>query len=216
MDDESAKELSARWLYVAGSPGCGKSAVLFEAAVRTATSGMNVLIVCPTGQLVHSYKQQLPDVADGGISVDTIHGVLRYKRKGADSQVSWTPPTLLRRIDLILVDEASQYDDREWDRFYQSVREQPHLPYVVVVADFAQLQPLGGGGSCWYRCQDLPTDVLNVMYHSSDTEHLQFLERIRVAQPSRPLLKQYFGERHWQTYSLSACVEYGMELGKAG
>ena len=44
-----------------------------------------------------------------------MHGVLRYKRQGQDEKVQWAPPSALRRIDLILIDEASQYDKQEWE-----------------------------------------------------------------------------------------------------
>ena len=66
-------------------PGSGKSAVLLEVAVRAARGGIRVLIVCPIGQLVHSFKSQVPEL-DGveHIQIDTIHGVLRYKRPGAN------------------------------------------------------------------------------------------------------------------------------------
>ena len=102
LDDEEEKRQHQRYLYVKGGPGSGKSAVLLELAVRAAKAGNRVLIVCPTGQLVHSFKSQLPEV-DGieNVQVDTIHGVLRYKRKGADGKVAWAPPSALRGIDLI-------------------------------------------------------------------------------------------------------------------
>ena len=82
LDDEEEKRRHQRFLYVKGGPGSGKSAVLLELAVRAAKAGNRVLIVCPTGQLVHSFKCQLPEV-DGieNVQVDTIHGILRYKRK---------------------------------------------------------------------------------------------------------------------------------------
>ena len=129
LEDEEQKRLHKRFLFVSSGLGSGKSAVLLEVAVRSAKRGIRVLIVCPTGQLVHSFKSQLPEV-DGieNVQVDTIHGVLRHKRRGADGKVSWAPPSALRRIDLILVDEASQYDNKEWKRFTQSVAEQPLLP----------------------------------------------------------------------------------------
>ena len=99
---------------------------MLEAAVSATQKGMRVLIVCPTGQLVRNLKSQPPDV-DGieNVEINTIHGVLQYKRPGADSKVKWSPPSALRRIDLILVDEASQYDDREWVRLFQCIKEQP-------------------------------------------------------------------------------------------
>ena len=84
LDDELQKSQHTRRLFVSGGPGSGKSAVLLEVAVRAARGGIRVLIVCPTGQLVHSFTSQVPEL--GGVEnfqIDTIHGVLRYKRPGA-------------------------------------------------------------------------------------------------------------------------------------
>ena len=119
---------------------------------------MSVLIVCPTGFLVHQYKSKLPDI-DGidNIRVDTIQGVLNYKRPGADSKVTWTPPSALKRIDLILMDEASQYADTEFLRFVQSVTEQPHRPFTGIVADFQQLQPIESGARMAAYCKQFGT-----------------------------------------------------------
>lgn len=99
-----------------------------------------MLIVAPTGVLIHSFKAKLPDM-DGveNISIDTIQGVLNYKRLGADSKVRWSPPSALRKYDLIFCDEGSQYDDLEWSRLFTCTREQPHKPFTAVVADFKQL-----------------------------------------------------------------------------
>ena len=110
------RDNSWRWLYIAGKPGSGKTAVLLEAAIEHCQA-MSVLIVCPTGYQVFSYKARLPDVPGvENIRVDTIHGVLQYKRPGADSKVKWAPPSALRRIELLLIDEASQFEDTEWGR----------------------------------------------------------------------------------------------------
>ena len=186
LDDEEARRAHSRCLFVSGGPGSGKSAVLLEVCIRCVQAGLRVLIVCPTGQLVYSFKSQLPDVEGiENVQVDTIHGVLKYKRQGADQKVQWAPPSALRRIDVILIDEASQYDNREWQRLMQSVAEQPHLPYVLAVADFQQLQPVSAGGLCRTMLQGWPTITLDTVYRSSDPEHLFFQNRIREAQPSR-------------------------------
>ena len=115
----------------------------------------------------------------------TIHGVLRYKRPGADQDVQWDPPSALRRIDVILVDEASQYDNKEWVRFMQAVAEQPHLPYVVAVADFQQLQPVVSGGHCQTMLNGWPRIDLDTVYRTSDAAQLLFLNRVRERQPTR-------------------------------
>ena len=127
-------------MYIQAPPGSGKTLLLLEAAIRCARKGLRVLIVCPTGTNVYVFKSQLPGF-DGveKTAVDTIQGVLKYKRPGADSKVTWAPPSARRRIDVLLCDEASQYEDIDWDRFFRSIKEQPHKPYVAVVADFQQL-----------------------------------------------------------------------------
>lgn len=136
-------------MYIAGAPGSGKSAVILDAAVYAARSGLVSLIVCPTGLLVHFFKAQLPEV-DGieNVRVDTLQGVLQYKRPGKDQTIRWARPSALRRIDLILVDEGSQYDDSEWERFFTSIQEQQHSPFTTVVADSQQLQPVVSSGLC--------------------------------------------------------------------
>lgn len=172
-----------------------------------------VLIICPTGFLVYSYKARLPHVAGvENIRVDTVQGVLNYKRPGADSKVKWAPPSALRRIELILIDEASQYEDREWERLFTSIQEQPHKPYTGVVADFQQLQPIVRGGFCRQCCEAMACREMDMVYRSTDEAHLIFQNSIRADQPNRQMLEEYFDGRQWRARSLTSAVEEGMKL----
>ena len=76
-DEKKKNRQHRRCLFRSGGPGSGQSAVLLANAVRWAKKGLRVLVVCPTGQLVHSFKAQLPEV-DGieNVQVGTIHGEL--------------------------------------------------------------------------------------------------------------------------------------------
>ncbi len=122
------------------------------------------------------------------------------------------PPSALRRIDLILCDEASQYEDREWSRLFTSIKEQPHKPFTGLVADFQQLQPVVSGDLCRQFCEKMHTVRLDTAYRSKDEQHLLFLNRIRFDQPDRATLEEYFEDRHWYRQSLPSCVRRGMEL----
>jgi len=186
---------------------------------------MHVLMICPTGQLVYNFKCSLPEMPGiENVVVDTLHGVLKYQRPGSDRKVVWTPPTALRKFDVIFVDEASQYTDTEWDRLYMSVRQLPHAPYMVIVADFQQLQPIGAGTHCRNFCENpqfCDRVQLDTVYRSSDPEHLLFQNRIREKQPTREMLVEYFADRHWSTtrragipLSLMEAVQRGIEIGR--
>ena len=145
------------------------------------------------------------------IHVDTTHAILKYKRD-RDNKVEFVPPSGFRKYEVVFCDEASQYDDLEWDRLYKTVREQPHSPYVVVVADFQQLRPLSNGTLCRRFCDLMESIELVTSYRSTCPEHLLFLNRIRDTQPDRRTLTEYFGNRHSKDLSLEQCVAKGLEM----
>ena len=131
---------------------------------------------------------------------------------------------ILRKFDLVLMDEASQYVDREFSRYIVCTTEQPHKPFQVVVADFSQLQPFSKSSPsdakdislCHHYCKHFPLRVdMKTVYRTSDPEHLLFLNRIRLKQPSREQLEEYFGDRHWKGSrpdDLKDAVQRGIDI----
>ena len=113
---------SDRHLFLTGEPGSGKSEVIVHAACAAAKSGACVLVLCPTGTRVHSYRDRLPDVDN--IVVETIHSGFAIQRQ-YDKLVDYAPPSRLRRYDLILVDEASQIEDHVATLLLMGIQELP-------------------------------------------------------------------------------------------
>ena len=121
-------------------------------------------------------------------------------------------PSAFRCIDLILCDVASQYGDREWSRFFSCIKEQPRPPFVVVVADFQQLQPVVVGGLCKTFCDKLQKCPQDTLDRSRDEDHMFVRNRVRCEQLDMPRLEEYFGYRHWTDHDLRDCVRSGMPL----
>ena len=147
VDNTEDHQTINRKLYIVGEPGAGKTEVFIQFCSYAIANNLRVLILCPTGQLVHSYRQRLPETER--IRVDTIHAGLRIRR-GEEKLVQHAPPMQLRYFDAIFIDEASQIDDNTSDLLDYAVHELPHNPFIAVSADYKQLQPVGDSGM---RCK---------------------------------------------------------------
>ena len=122
-----------------GKPGCGKTEQFVQYCAYAIANRIRMLILCPTGQLVASYRQRLPET--DFIWVDTIHSGLRIYRED-ESLVEHCPPSSLRLYDAILIDECSQIDNSLALKIYYALRELPHDPFIAFAADYKQLQPV--------------------------------------------------------------------------
>ena len=70
-DSGEMHDRSKRFMHITGGPGTGKTEAIIHAAYRAAEGGARVLILCPTGALVHAYKERLPPTDQ--IVVETLH-----------------------------------------------------------------------------------------------------------------------------------------------
>jgi hypothetical protein len=146
------------------------------------------------------------------ITVETIHSGFAIYRN-YDKVVEYSPPTRLRRYDLIILDEGSQVDDAITKMLILGIGELPQMPYVVVAADFQQLNPVTGGRAMRLATSKYPTVTLDTMYRSDDEPHLDFLRAIRTKQPAKKYLYEYF-EGRMLPDSLKEAVAYGLRLGQ--
>ena len=208
ISDENVLCRTSRALFIGGEPGSGKSEVLCHAAHQAACQGIYVLILCPTGALVHAYKDRVPE--SPFIVVETIHSGFAIYRN-YDKDVEYCPPTRLRRYGLIIIDEASQIDDSITRLLFQGLDELPQKPMIAVAADFQQLNPVAGGSAMRRVCQKMPQVNLKTIYRTKDPGLLGFLSYIRKQQPSRAMLTAFFQGRHF-CGTLEAAVKHGLWL----
>ena len=143
---------------------------------------LRVLILCPTGQLVATYRQRLPDTEL--IRIETIHAGMAIYRE-TEALVNHAPPSTLRKYDAILLDECSQIDNSLARNVVYAIDELPQKPFVAIAADYQQLQPVGSSGYLSRLSAKLPTITLNTIYRTDDPDLLDFLNMVRDQQPHR-------------------------------
>ncbi|OLP86649.1 Ubiquitin carboxyl-terminal hydrolase 26 [Symbiodinium microadriaticum] len=186
---------SERLLHVKGGPGTGKTEVIIAAAQRAVEEGCRVLIAGPIGLLVSLYRTRLP--ASPNLTMETLHASFRVTRT-ADEQ--YIPPGRLRCYDLIIFDEISQIDAHVWRTLQTALAELHPQPFVVFVGDFQQLQPILGAHQLQIDLErqaaaaQLPTIELqpHAGARSTDPVMLNFLNEVRIGQPSRATLQRFF------------------------
>ena len=169
--DEETKGVSVRFLHVDGKVGSGKSSVLLECALR-ACKDVNVLIVCPTVSVMQNIKSKLSDMEGvERIRVETLQGVLNHQSFDLDDKATSASLSLLHN-HLILMDEGAQYADEVWDCFRRSVQAEPHMPFLVIGADFQQIHldksidtDLTEESRIQKFCKDIPSVILDQALH---------------------------------------------------
>ena len=161
-----------------------------------ARGGGKILILCPTGQLVTAYRQRLGEDDSDAVVVETLDPGFHIAR---DADMStFAAPGNLRRYDAIIIDEASQADDRVANLFLCGYRELPQKPALAVAADFQQLRHVGHGGgatSMQALTFSLRTFHFKSNHRTNDEVLKAFLALVRTQQPSKVAITDFFRGR---------------------
>ena len=213
--DANEHDASHRMVHLCGDPGSGKTEAIIQLALRLGRNSANVLILCPTGQLVTTYRERISEDDNDTIVVETIHSGFRIARD-ADAK-TYAPPGRLRRYDAIIVDEASQIDDHVASMFLCGFRELPQKPALVVAADYQQLRQVGHrGGKCIMEalCDNIEQFRLLANHRTNDEELKAFLTLCRTTQPDKSTLRAFFDGRLLDC-SLQQAVSWSLHRGIA-
>ena len=214
---------SIREIHIVGKPGSGKTELFVQFCAHAIANRLRVLILCPTGQLVATYRQRLPDCEF--IRIETIHaGMAIYREK--EALVNHAPPSTLNRYDAILLDECSQIDNATGKKVAYAIDELPQRPFVAIAADYKQLQSVVSKSSKLEPARSfmasiskkLTTITLNTIYRTDDPALLDFLNLARDSQPMREDIFEFFQYRRWRFLDndcLVKAVEAGLSLEKA-
>ena len=196
--DDANVDAHSRLLFVSGKPGAGKTEAVIGCALAAAEKGERVLIACPIGALVDTYRQRLPP--NENIVIETIHASHHITRKADEHYI---PPGRLRTFDLIIDEEVSQLEGEVWQKVRTAITELNPHPFVMLVGDFQQLQAAYGEPILKQTLE--PMIAAGTLRHvelqqhplarSTDSELLDFLERVREHQPEKTDLIAFFGDR---------------------
>ena len=169
---------------------------MIHAAWKAQLYGARVFIGCPTGVLVSTYKNRMPE--SDLITVQTIHSGFRILRK-ADKR-TYNPPSTLRHYDVFIFDEVSQLDDELAKILVYTLLQMPNKPLVLWVGDQQQLQSIGDGGYLRHFLEQESMKQMQLAMHenarSKDPVLLDWLHKVRTRQPAKQAIHEFFGDRH--------------------
>ena len=114
-----------------GMPGTGKTYVADYCIRRAVQKGARALMALPTGMQSARARQRHPNIA-----IDTCHGAFLFHKPLAEAIA------ILMQYDMVVIDEALQLSEEEFDRLEQMFRAAGRLVVLLFLGDEWQLPSL--------------------------------------------------------------------------
>ena len=97
-------------------------------------------------------------------------------------------------------------------RLHNGFKELPQRPTVFFAADFQQLNPIGSSAAMRAFITIMTTINLHTIHRTNDDRLLSFLRKVRVKQPEKSVIREFFDGRTWDTMPLEKAVPIGMAM----
>jgi DNA replication protein DnaC len=171
-----------------GPPGSGKSTVAHACVERTLGLGGRVLFALPKAQLASRMRERYGHRVD----IDTCHAAFAF---GEDVN---NLPTLAHYA-LVVVDEISQLDDRQYERIVQLWNAADRTCVVVLVGDKWQMAGFGDKRPWHSRFWTLLTFrvQLHEAFRCKDPRFWKVLSMLRTSRPDKAVLKFLASKKPW-------------------
>lgn len=199
--DEEESRLKIDWkkyILLTGVPRTGKTQVMLAAIDYFLKLDRKILVATPTGHLASQYREQFHDE----VICDTIHSAFRYP-VGTEERplTNW----FLSNFYILVIGEVSMVSTKIFEHVIRTINELTVRPLVLVLGDKAQQQPLETMNSVTTAvCSILEEPQfygmvykfnLTIQHRCDDVKYQEFMNHIRMWQPTQNLLDNIQSER---------------------
>jgi hypothetical protein len=183
-----------------GAPGTGKSQVVKALIAHAVKQGATVLVTCPTGKQVASWRSLFPD-----LNIDTVHGATQYNCTNLSGP---PPPSILAGYDVWIVEEVGQLSLQLFEYIMELYFAGGAIPLLIFAGDFLQLPALEQGEDGFLQSSEpccrselwkhhVRERVLHQPQRSCDPELLKPLALLRTHKPTKQVVQSLRSGRQY-------------------
>mmetsp|Transcript_13610 Transcript_13610/g.24304 ORF Transcript_13610/g.24304 Transcript_13610/m.24304 type:complete len:1349 (-) Transcript_13610:1088-5134(-) len=144
--DKQDLPISVTGTAIHGPPGAGKSYAIVEIHRITESAGLDIGVVVPTGAAGEALKQAsqnriTPVTVQSFLGIQIANERGRMMRNNKARMMRTRMRTKWKKLDVLIIDEASMVTDAQWEMFLLYKRQFPGCTFIVS-GDYNQLPPV--------------------------------------------------------------------------